>query len=79
MVDCLFENYVVLSFSPVGVTSNSGFAPASSKEFLDIQTTIECGLNLNRIRDMTGTYSEINRTDKYSKHSSIVWSVWPHG
>ena len=79
MVDCLFKNHVVLSSSPVVVTSNSVFAPASSKEFLDIQRTIECGLNLNRVRDMTRTYSEINRTDKYSKHSSIVWSVWPDG
>ena len=79
MVDCLFKNYVVLGSIPVAVTSNSGIAPASSKEFLDIQATIECGLNLNRVRDMTRTYSEMNRTDKYSKHSSIVWSVWPHG
>ena len=28
--------------SPVPVTSPSDFAPASSKEFLDIQATIEC-------------------------------------
>ena len=33
------------------------FAPASSKEFLDIQATIECGFTLKRVRDMIKTYS----------------------
>ena len=33
------------------------FAPASSKEFLDIQATIERGFTLKRVRDMTRTYS----------------------
>ena len=36
---------------------SEGFAPASSKEFLDIQATIECGFTLKRVRDMTRTYS----------------------
>ena len=34
----------------------SDFVPASSKEFLDIQATIECGFTLKRLRDMTRTY-----------------------
>ena len=34
----------------------SDFAPASSKEFLDIQATIECGFTLKRIHDLTRTY-----------------------
>ena len=34
------------------------FAPASSKEFLDIQATIECGSTLKRVRDMIRTYSD---------------------
>ena len=34
------------------------FAPASSKEFLDIQATIECGFTLKRVRDMIRTYSD---------------------
>ena len=38
--------------NPVAVTSPSDFAPASSKEFLDIQATIECGFTLKRVRDM---------------------------
>ena len=37
----------------------SPFAPASTKEFLDIQATIECGFTLKRVRDMTRTYSQI--------------------
>ena len=38
-------------------TSPSDFAPASSKEFLDIQATIERGFTLKCVRDMTRTYS----------------------
>ena len=34
--------------------------PASSKEFLDIQATIECGFTLKHVRDMTRTYSQRN-------------------
>ena len=30
--------------------------PLSSKEFLDIQATIECGFTLKRVRDMITTY-----------------------
>ena len=56
MVECSFKNYVVLGLSPVAVTSPSDFAPALSKEFLDIQATIECGFTLKCIRDMTRTY-----------------------
>ena len=48
---------MVLGSSPVAVTSPSDFMPASSKEFLDIQATIECGFTLKRVLDMTRTYS----------------------
>ena len=57
----------------------SDFAPALSKEFLDIQITIECGFTLKLVRDMTRTYSQMNRTDNYPEHSSIIWPVWPSG
>ena len=50
--------------------------PPSSKEFLDIRATIECGSTLKRVRDMIRTYSQMHRTDKYSQHSSIIWPVW---
>ena len=49
-----------LGSSPVAVISPSDFAPASSKEFLDIQATVECGFTLKRVRDMTRTYSPID-------------------
>ena len=39
----------------------------------------ECGFTLKFICDKTRTYSEIYRTDKYSEHSSITWSVLPNG
>ena len=79
MVECSFKNEVVLGSSPFAVTSPSNFVPASSKEFLDIQATVECGFTLKRVRDMTRTYSQIHRTDKYSEHGSIIWPVWPNG
>ena len=47
--------------SPVAATSISDFAPASSKEFLDIQATIECGFTLKRVRDMIRTYNQSSR------------------
>ena len=55
------------------------FASASSKKFLDIQATTECGFTLKHARDMTRTYSKMQRRDKYSQHSSIIWPVWLNG
>ena len=63
----------------VRVQLYSDFPPASSKEFLDIQATMECGFTLKRVRDMTRTYSQMHRTDKYSQHSPIIWPVWLNG
>ena len=54
---------MVLGSSPDTVTSPSDFAPASSKEFLDIQATVECGFTLKRVRDMTRTYSTLASFD----------------
>ena len=48
---------MVLGSSPIAVTSPSDVAPASSKDFLDIHATIECGFTLKRVRDITRTYS----------------------
>ena len=50
-----------------------------SKEFLDIQETRECRFTLKRVRDLTRTYSQMHRTDKFSELSSIIWPVWPNG
>ena len=50
---------MVLGSSPVARTSPSDFAPASSKEFLNIQATIEGRFTVKRVRDMARTYSII--------------------
>ena len=34
-------------------------ASASSKEFLDIQATVECGFTLKLVRDMIKTYKQL--------------------
>ena len=39
----------------------------------------EKGFTLKRVRDMTRTYTQMHRTDKYSQLSSIIQSVWPNG
>ena len=46
MFECSFMNYVVVGSSGVAVTHNSDFAPASSKDFIDIEVTIYCGYAL---------------------------------
>ena len=48
---------MALGSSPVAVTEISDYALASSKEFLDIQATIECGFTLKCVRDMIRTYN----------------------
>ena len=42
-----------------------------SKEFLDIQATIECGFFLKRVRDMTRTYSY----NLYIINSKLGWII----
>ena len=51
--------------------SPSDFAPASSKEFLDIQATIECGFTLKHVRDMTRTYSQSSFMLSLQKNNSF--------
>ena len=43
---------MVVDSSPAAVTKTSDYAPALSKEFLDIQATIECGFTLKNVHDM---------------------------
>ena len=57
----------------------SDIAPVSSKKFLDIQATIECGFTLKCVRDMIRNYSQMYRTYKYSQHSSINWPIRLNG
>ena len=51
--------------SPVAVSYTSNFAPASSKECLDIQATIECGFTLEHARDITRTCSHTPGGDSF--------------
>ena len=66
---------MALVSSPVVVTKSSDFAPSSIKEFLNIQATIELGFSVKNIRDMKRTYSQMDHTDKYSEHSSVIFPV----
>ena len=60
MAECSFMNQVALGSSAVAVAYISDFAPASSKEFLDIQVTIDSGYTLNCLRDKIRTYSQMH-------------------
>ena len=72
MAECSFTNQVILGSSPVAVTLTSDFAPVSSKEFFDIQTTIECGFTLKCVRDITRT--DIQAFDK-AWHDSLIFRL----
>ena len=61
------------------VNLHSLVAPVSSKDFLDIQTTMECRFHLKRLCDMIITYRQMHHTDKYLQHSSIIQPVWLNG
>ena len=58
---------MVLGSSPPAVPQASDFARASSKEFVDLQATIECVFNLKHIRDMTRTCIQMNHRHKFSE------------
>ena len=34
---------------------------------------------VKRVRDVIKTYSQMHGPDKYSQHSSVIWSVWLNG
>ena len=48
---------MVVDSNPVDVTLTSDVVPVSSKEFLNIQATIERRFILKRVRDMIVTYN----------------------
>ena len=62
--------------SSVAVTETSDITSAFSKDFLDIQATIECGFTLKHVCGMIRTYSKMHRTDNYLQRSSVIWPVW---
>ena len=63
----------------IPITKTTDFAPFSRKEFLNIQTTKDCGFNLKFVRDMTKTYSQMPCKDKYSHVRSIICSLLSNG
>ena len=46
--------------------------PASSKELLDIQASIECGFTLKCVRDMTRTYSQCRAYTPFEFHAFCI-------
>ena len=56
MVQCSFINKVVVGSSLAAVTKTSDFAPALSKESLDIQGTMQCGFILKHVLHFVRTY-----------------------
>ena len=51
---------MVVGSNPVDVTLTSDVVPVSSKEFLNIQATIERRFTLKRVYDMIVTYNNNN-------------------
>ena len=50
-----------------------------AKRSLTFRQSKKCGFTLKLVRDMIITYSQMQSTDKYSQHSSIIWPVWLNG
>ena len=61
------------------IISATDFVPVSRKEFLWLQSTTECGFTLKLVQTMTRRYSQMQRTDKCSQRSSVIWQVWLNG
>ena len=51
------------------------FMAVLSKEFFDIQATMECGFTLKRVSYMKRTHSHVHCRNKFSQNSSIIWPV----
>ena len=60
---------------PLQSLKTSDFAPVSTKELLTWHSGnyIKCEFTLKRVHDMTITSSQMDRADKYSQHSSIIF------
>ena len=71
-LSCVWSSYLYGAFDSMFLSFHSGIW----LYLLHIQETIECRFTLRHVRDMTRSYSQMHRTDKYSQHSSIIWPVW---
>ena len=69
---------LIMSHTRLRVNPHSTVAWMSRNSMLEV-ICIKCGFTLKRVLDMIRTYSQLHRTDKYSEHSSIIWSVWANG
>ena len=70
---------IIMNNVRVSLDSLKLIYPFSSTEFLNIYATTECGFTPKRAPTMIKTYSQMHCTDKYSKHSSIIWRVLLNG
>ena len=59
IVESSFKNEAVLCSGPAAVIEPSDFASPWSKEFVDIQATMEGGFILKRVLDMTRTQGQL--------------------
>ena len=50
----------------------------SNYRYFHLLMIYQC-ITLEGVHDMIRTCSQLHRTNKYSEHSSIIWSVWPYG
>ena len=73
---CSYDVNVTYACQSESTLYSLDLAPVLSKEFLDIQATIECGFILKGIRGMIKTHSQMHCTDKYLQHSSVIWPAW---
>ena len=72
MVECSFITKWLWVRVQLQSLKTSDFAPASSKEFLDIQATIECGFTLKRVRDIIRTYSQYNHMNVLANENELL-------
>ena len=73
---CSYDVNVTYACQSESTLYSLDLAPVLSKEFLDVQATIECGFILKGIRGMIRTHSQMHFTDKYSQHNSVIWPAW---
>ena len=64
---------MVLGSHPVAVTSPSDFAPALSKEFLDIQATIECEFTNIQSKNL---FKGTSKQEKNIANKNSIPTIW---
>ena len=79
-VRCVWLYVLVVSRTRFRQNSHSRVAWMSRNSLLEAGAkSVECGFTLKRVGDMTRTFSQMHRTDKYSQHSKLIWLVWLNG